>query len=350
MKTKHLKFTVCFIIIMIASCNEPETVVTDIIHPDGSVTRKIEMKNTENKFKISSIQVPFDTTWSVRDSLEINTKGDTTWVKRAEKYFSDVAELNMSYKADSGANKAISRSTEFYKKFRWFNTVYRFAEIIDKKLEYGYPASDFLNQQEMEWFYSPENVTDEKRNGPDSLKYKALDDSVINKTEKWGIRCLASEWIGEFSQLAGNRATGRVLYDSLKAHENDFVTLEETNNEKFDSLWSNGILLAQFIGRDNAEKYKTEVDSAIKIVTDKFFVDFTNYTQRIIMPGETIGTNGFRDSSGVLLWQVKSDYFLSSDYKMWAESRITNLWVWIVSGVFLLFVLAGIIYQKMKKG
>ncbi len=33
------------------SCDEPETVVTNIVHPDGSVTRKIEMRNSKNKFE-----------------------------------------------------------------------------------------------------------------------------------------------------------------------------------------------------------------------------------------------------------------------------------------------------------
>ena len=36
---------------LVVSCNEPETVVTDYVHPDGSVTRKIEMKSIEGDVK-----------------------------------------------------------------------------------------------------------------------------------------------------------------------------------------------------------------------------------------------------------------------------------------------------------
>ena len=50
-----------------------------------------------------------------------------------------------------------------------------------------------------------------------------------------------------------------------------------------------------------------------------------------------------------LLWPVKSDYFLTEPYEMWAESKITNPWAWIVSGLFLAFVLTGVMVRVRKK-
>ena len=69
------------ILMMVVSCDEPETVVTNYVHPDGSITRKIEMRNIKNDFKTSDHQVPFDNTWTIRDSIEIGVKGDTIWIK-----------------------------------------------------------------------------------------------------------------------------------------------------------------------------------------------------------------------------------------------------------------------------
>jgi hypothetical protein len=68
------------------------------------------------------------------------------------------------------------------------------------------------------------------------------------------------------------------------------------------------------------------------------------------MPGKLTGTNGYIDSAGILLWPVDSDYFLTEQYKMQAESKIPNKWAWIVSGLFLLFVFTGIILKKKRKG
>jgi hypothetical protein len=79
-------------------------------------------------------------------------------------------------------------------------------------------------------------------------------------------------------------------------------------------------------------------------------VNFKDYTVRIVMPGKVIGTNGFIDSSQVLLCPVKSDFFLTEPYEMWALSKIPNRWAWIVSGLFLVFVLTGVIIRVIKKG
>ena len=354
MKRKSVKLIVLLILMLIVSCNEPETIVTDYVHPDGSVTRKIEMKSIEGdvmkRFKISDIQVPFDSTWAVKDSIELDKKGDTIWVRRAEKEFKNIVEINMAYKADSGANKKIPRQAGFRKRFKWFNTEFRFSERIDKELSFGYPVKDFLNSEELLYFYSPEKLKENKENGPDSLKFRALSDSVKHKTEKWTERNLVSEWIGEFSKLSAGKTGNDMTIESLKAREDEFVKIVEKNDKKLDSLWKNGIILKEFIGEANALKYKTEADSALSLVTSNIWIDFHDYSVRIVMPGKLIGTNGFIDSSQVLLWPVKSDFFLTEPYEMWAESKIPNRWAWFLSGLFLVFVLTGVILRVIKKG
>ncbi len=350
MKNIRLKLAVFLALLSVMSCDEPETVVTDIVHADGSVTRKIEMKSNEDKFNDSDLQVPFDSTWVTRDSIEINDKGDTTWVKKAEKTFNNVIELNLTYANDSGANRIVSRSAHFSKKFRWFNTEYRFSERIEKTMQFGYPVSDFLDNEELRFFYAPDNYRDDKLKGADSLHYKALLDSVNVKTDRWSVRNLIDEWVGEFAILIHGEDTGSLSADSLRLHENEFVRLAEKNEDKLDSLWSNGIILRELIGDKNASLYKTQADSAIDIAADKVWINFKQYTMRIVMPGKLTGTNGYVDSSKVLVWPVKSDFFMTAPYEMWAESKVQNIWAWIISGAFLLFVITGFLIRKIKKG
>jgi hypothetical protein len=347
---RKLKLIISLALVMAASCDDPETIVTNIVHPDGSVTRKIEMRNIENKFKLSNLQVPFDSSWIIRDSLEISEKGDTTWVKRAEKLFESVEDINRQYAADSGANKNVARHAKFGKKFKWFNTQYNFTEIIDRKMKYGYPVSDFLNQDELQWFYTPDNLNTEKKNGADSLKYRVFSDTVDKKLERWYLKNIVSEWIGEFTLLTEGKADRDMDEGTLKQRENEFVRIVEKNINDFDSLWTEGTLLREFMGEANALKYKTEADSAANIATGRFWVSFKPYTVRTKMPGRLTATNGYVDSAGVLLWPVDSDYFLTEQYKMHAESKIPNLWAWIVSGLFLVFVCTGIILRKKRKG
>jgi hypothetical protein len=349
MKTRVLKSVLLLVLLIVFSCDEPETIVTNIVHPDGSVTRRIEMRNKKNNFKPTDLQVPFDSTWIVKDTIVIGEKKDTTWIKTAEKLFKNVEDIDKSYLADKGANKDISRKANFHKKFKWFNTEYRFSELIDRKMSDGYPIKDFLNQEELTYFYSPESIVHEKQNGPDSLKFRAFEDTIRLKSDRWFLKNLASKWIVEFSRLTEGKAGNDISKESLKAHEDAYVKIIEATNEKFDSLWAKGTILKEMIGEKNAITFRTEADTAMAIATRILFVNFKNYSVRIVMPGKVIGTNGFIDKTEVLLWPVKSDYFMTEPYEMWAESKVINTWAWVVTGAFILFVITGLFIRLFGK-
>jgi hypothetical protein len=353
MNKKSIALVVSLMLLFTVSCNDPETIVTNFVHPDGSVTRKIEMRsieaNLQKRFKRSDIQVPIDSTWKVRDSCEVDEKGDTLYVRRAEKFFKSIEDVNQAYSADSGSNKNLVRKAEFKKSFKWFNTEFRFSERIEKRLSFGYPVKNFLNNEELLYFHSPEVVQNSNLDGTDSLKYRTLRDSIKIKTDRWTAKNMVSEWIGEFSRLTYSKASSDMSLKALKSREDEFAGLILKEDKGLDSLWKNGIILREFIGESNALKYKTEADSALSIVTNKLFADFQNYSVRIVMPGKLIGTNGFIDSTKKMIWPVNSDYFLTEPYEMWAESKSTNRWAWIVSGIFLIFVLSGIVIRVIKK-
>ncbi len=66
----------------------------------------------------SELQVPFDNTWTITDSLEVNGKGDTTWIKRAEKLFKNVGEINSAYQNDTSINGKMATKGRFFKKIQ----------------------------------------------------------------------------------------------------------------------------------------------------------------------------------------------------------------------------------------
>lgn len=349
MKRKSIKTVISLFIVMCVSCGEPETTVTNIVHPDGSITRKLEMRGGDVDYKAADIQVPLDSTWIVRDSIEINDKGDTIRVRRAEKFFANADEINKDYMNDSSANEVTVRRAEFTRKFRWFNTVYRFAEVIENTITHGYPVSDFLNEEELDWFYSPESIAMDKLAGPDSLKYRTLSDTVDTKTEKWLYKNLVSEWIYKFQEIAYGKTGLDETVKTFKENEEMIAEMIFQDEEKFDSLWQNNVLLNELVGEENTLRFTADADSAFEVVRDDFLIDFVSYTIRIVMPGEIIGTNGFIDSTNIPFWSVNSNYFLTEPYVMYSESKITNGWAWIFSGIFLLFVLTGIIFRIVRK-
>ena len=51
------------------------------------------------------------------------------------------------------------------------------------------------------------------------------------------------------------------------------------------------------------------------------------------MPGKLTGTNGYIDSTQKPYLAGECLIFFCTDqYEMWAESKTTNIWAWIVSG------------------
>lgn len=138
---------------------------------------------------------------------------------------------------------------------------------------------------------------------------------------------------------------------NLINQDTELVNLIKINDSKFDSLWSNGIILKKYMSEGDYQNFRSEADTALEKVTEQFFsMEFKEYSVRIVMPGTLTSTNGFIDSSKVLLWPVKSDFFLAEPYEMWAESKVPNNWAWIVSGLFLVFVFTGIIIRIKNKG
>lgn len=334
---------------MIISCEEPETVVTNYIHRDGSVTRVIEMRSFEKDFTVPNVQVPYDSTWSIRDSAGMpDENSDTLWVRRAEKTFMSSDEINLDYINDSSHNEMITRSVSFEKQFRWFNTEYRFSENIGKLMKFGLPMKDFLNEEEFAFFFSPEYTIEELKDGPDSLRIRRMRKSIDEKAQTWLIKSMISEWIGQLGILGGGEA--EQLVSDLRSREPGIYDLLNTRySNDFDNLWEAGVIQKDLMGEENARLFRAEADSALSIATGYILSDFKEYSVRIVMPGRLTGTNGFMDSTKILLWPVSSDYFLTEPYEMWAESKEANIWAWVVSALFLAFVLTGVIIRTIKK-
>ena len=345
---KKIRFKMSMLLIMITafSCDEPVTVVTNIVHSDGSVTRKIEMRNIKNNFEKSGLQVPFDSSWIIRDTCEIGLKGDTIWIKRAEKVFRNVGEINATYQNDSSSNGKFPRHASFSRKFRWFNTLYRFSETLEKRVSCGYSIRNFLNEKELYYFYSPDDLKYSKLHGPDSLEYKILADTIDEKNMDWTLKNFAAAWIEEFSKLTAGIAGPDLSAELNGAIEDRFI--EAINEEQDAHGWSPD-LSKKILGDENGVKFKKEADSAISVAANRIVIDYKNYSVRIVMPGKLIRTNGYIDSTRNLIWPVNADLFFSENYEMWAESKTINVWAWIVSGVFLVFVATGITIKRRSR-
>lgn len=324
--------TLTFALILF-SCVGPETTVTNTVNRDGSVLRKVEMSNNENKFVKQQLRVPVDSTWTFTDSISVSEKGDTTWYKSAEKLFINTDALNQAYLSDSGANRAVARTVSFERKFRWFTTTYYFSETCGKSMSHAYPPEDFLSTEEIGFMKLPRKVKTDLLSGADSSKYRTMRDTMDKKSDVWFGRSVTSEWIEAAGALCKASGKDSLTTEILRSHEDDFYKqLAETSEfgDGCDAVLGAGVYKA----------FKTELDSA-KTVAEKNFdlsLSFADYTMQVVMPSEIISTNGYRDPNGRISWPVSGELFLNTDYVMYAESRSVNYWAVIITALLAILV------------
>ncbi len=388
---RKVKITLTLLsMILLFSCDY-KTHVINTVHKDGSVTRKVIMKNSEKKFEPDKYRVPVDSTWQTQIDIDINEKGDTSWILTAEKHFANVEEINEEYINDKGSNQDLERKAYFSKSFKWFTTVFRYSETINKFMTVTCPASDFLSDEELKFFYLPGNVKSELKNGIDSLKYEALSDTVDTKSEIWLWTSIVRQWIDIFYDLFGDHPDLSIDKEEMLSKESafakQFIDYEKSEKEKDEEALQIilneedeeivdvpeekteqkvkdeepddiELVVTSVLGKKFYFTFKTEIDSAMSVLetmTEPFF-SADNYDMEIRMPGRIIASNGYAntdpdsENSDGILWTVQEDYFLTQQYEMWAESRVNNYWTWIISALFILFVAAGfMIRSKTEK-
>ncbi len=387
---RKVKITLTLLsMVLLFSCDY-ETYVINTVHKDGSVTRKVIMKNSEEKFEPEKYRVPVDSTWQTQIDIDINEAGDTSWILTAEKHFANVEEINEEYLNDKGSNQDLERKAHFSKSFKWFTTTFKYNETVEKVLTVTCPISDFLSDEEIKFFYLPGNVKAELKNGNDSLKYEALSDTIDTKSEIWGWTSFVRQWIEIFYDLFGDHPDLSINKEEMLSKESDFVKqlidyeksekekdeealriIEETDEKEVVSVLEKEIeqevkdeepddielIVTSMLGKKFYSTFRTEIDSAMSVLetmTEPFF-SADIYDIEIRMPGNIIASNGYvntdpdSENSGGILWTVTGDYFLTQQYEMWAESQISNYWAWIISALFILFVITGFVIRSKKE-
>jgi hypothetical protein len=355
-KRFKILFTV-FIMLMFSSCGDNETHVINTVHEDGSVNRKVTVKTTDKKdFIQKNSRVPVDSTWRIEITYDINENKDTVWLLTADKHFDSVEEINEEYDKDKGSNRALKRSADFTKSFKWFTTVFRYTETIEKVLTIDCPMSDFLTGEELKFAYLPGKIRGDLKNGPDSVRIKEMEERIDRKSEEWLWTCEFRQWVEVFYDLFGDNPDLGITRDEMRSRESEFAQLmtgDDNNNDEGANLDS---LFATVVGEDFVKTFKTEIDSAGSVVDtiDSPFWGASKYDMEIRMPGRIIASNGYAeidpdsDNGGGILWTVKGDYFLTETYEMWAESKVNNYFIWIITGLFILFVSSGLIFYHRK--
>lgn len=339
---KIISLVVLALVLISSECGRPDMLVINKVNEDGSVNRKLVITYDEDEFDLDDMQVPVDSSWTLEKTIEVSEKGDSLWTITAEKYFASVEDLNYAYNNHKGTNDKMTRSAVFEKHFKWFNTVYFFSENVEKAID-GYPPEDFFGEEYLDLFYMPEKIFNDFRYGEDSLRYKAMVDTLEEKKEIWFGRSLVKAAITELDSLIQ-------LSGGSKINISDIREKEEEMAEIIFEIEDIETVIDTLLGKGYYIENQVTIDSALKLIEKKLDVAMSTntYLVQTKMPGELVGTNGYIDTEGAILWEVNSDVIFTRDYSMWARSTVSNLWAWIVSGLFVIFVVLSIVLRRRR--
>jgi hypothetical protein len=341
------------------SC-DPETLVINTVHEDGSVTRKVVMKSGSRDFDPEQFKVPIDSTWQSGITMETGERGDTTWILTAEKHFAGVEEINEGYRKDSGVNRDLKRWADFSRRFRWFTTTFSFSETVGSILPVSCPVSEFLNEAQLNFFYLPDKAKQSLKTGSDSTRYRELEEQTDSIGEIWMWTSFVRQWTEIFYNMYGADPDLEISREEMRSKEGQFVSKligngeDESNGEGDNEMaW----LFTSVLGGEFYREFRSEIDSAASVLedmTDPFF-SAGKYDMEIRMPGKIIGSNGYADTnpdpgeSKYILWTVTGEYFFTEPYEMRVTSQVSNYWAWIVTAVFVLFVITGLVLRSRRK-
>lgn len=337
-------------------CPERKTVTTEI-NRDGSCTRTIGSFDPRNFKGIDSVlhnlPIPVDQSWN------LETINDSTAVLTKE--FKSVSDLNALYSADESELNVYKRKVELTKNFRWFHTVFQYRETYEGVLT-EIPLANYMSEAEAETFKS-ENSEDQPLLA--NLEPKARESLVDNIEERFSFWLHDNIYSMAFDDIIE-------VIDSLKLIEKQMINVAQVKDTVKHQIEKDGKQMITFDFGDEltmpelAEIIGVEmgIDSIALLelgealysfnldekYEDEIFAGLTDdYDNELLMPGLLTDTNAELLKGDTLSWDVDVIKFMDSDYVMFAESKVTNRWAYMLSGFIILIAVIIPFLRKRRK-
>lgn len=330
MKTKTLiAFTPLIFCALIQGCLDVE--ITTRVHPDGSLTRTVEISGDSSETVLGCRLMGVDSTWVQRTDTNANQK--TRLVATKE------------FRSDNEANGALAGVPlkragillKLEKHFRWFTTSYRYEETWKKIYPFDHvPMSNYLSKWDLEML----RVGSEKKDTTSTEGDKRAIKDAMQRATEWVRRNTFEEYVSRVIEgvkmlndpslpvdsvtHAKSRIFARVgeFFESKKTLVIDSIRLGFV-----DELKNRTILKAMDA---NAGSLK-EFEDILAFLEE---VDGPQYKANVIVPGLITDTNAGTVEGNKVRWENFKDFALYfGDYTMWVESRVINWWIIVGTGL-----------------
>lgn len=363
MKTIGYLFTISGLLLM-ASCSSNHRMVTQI-YPDGQISREVYAYGDSAFMAGDNTHSPF--LFSIRGWQQIPLDASIPFVILGEKSNSLGKEDKLNVKVKRTWNiwenpllltpekkwldpLAVPQE-KLEKHFRWFYTYYTFTCSYRQIEEKGpIPIEQFLNKQEQRLLFQGD-LTDYQ--GMSGLE---LNDKLNDLTErfmKWydeSLYELRFETIEEWESKSGNK----VFISKLKADKDAIkrAAMDKAKDTDLESIDMGELLDTFYQTTYFSTAYKKDKDQINLLFEEKcqpieLFGHQIKY--ELNMPGRLITANTSLREGDAPYWKVDAYRMLPGDYILEAQSRVPNIWAFVITGFLALFAICGMLYARRQR-
>ena len=324
MRRKSL-ISLLLLVLLSGGCNNKYTVKTRI-HPDGSFEKTIVCEG--DSLGIYKLSLPFVFTDGWKIEIQKTTNGDNAFVTTATKRYSAPEDLQNEFTRglDSSKLKIVSNVE---KQFRWFFTYYIYQETI--------PAFSLFKQTApINSMFTPEEM-EALRDGKDS---------VLNKREdEYWTRNIVDGFIDDL--IARTQEMNDPLLTPLKWKGKRNIIAESLLTKEMSSAAATSEFIERTFQAPRTPRLRKAIDTLFYEIFEKAKREKdmeVAYKNEVVMPGILITSNAKTVEGNTLMWDCRPHRNLG--VVMTAESRMINLWAFVVSG-FVCFALLAILLVPM---
>jgi len=339
MKTINKILSILIILLIVSSCRQ--ITVTTKVHKDGSFTRLITITGDSSDVFKSDLPYPIDESWdriATKDTIE-----EDRYILVYSKTYRNSDLLNKEIAEDTGWRKQLNRNIEVNKRYGLFYSYLTYKETIQAANPFtALDYRDYLSQEDLLWISNGKiPLTEADSNHVEDLEDKAMEFIENSATEEMILAL--KKGTRELNDPNLTPEDIELYRDSIKEFIIEYSDSLDAFYNQYES-WSNNSSIHALRFLD--PPFLLDLDKNIESFNNLF--EMEGYKQNVEMPGLITETNSVSLTGNQVSWGVDSTSILFEDRVMFVESRIINIWGYIIGGTLLVSLIVILLVKTRK--
>ncbi len=341
MKTQHLVIGLAVMIMALSACRE--ITVRTTVNNDGSFTRIVTVSGDSSEAFKKELPCPVDTSWTMTSKKDTSGKGK--FLVAYTKHYRNCEELKTEIGRDTSWLRQLVHHIDITKRFGFFYSYLEYKEVYPAANPFtALPYKGHLTPEDILWLTRKHAI----RSSSDSIKMKDAEDKAMTYLVESATAEVENILAGGIRKLNDPNLDAKMVG---KFHGRIRTALSQWSSNDAGMFIDS---LRRWTGNSTVDRLKEiqpplfrEFDRKSRFLENLMGMeDFHNEAE---MPGLITITNSSALSGNRVAWDLFPMAFLLEDYSMVVESRVINVWAFVLSGLILLGLISLLAVKSLKR-